>query len=56
MSGVVALVIGVAITVLVSLWQTAPWTLGQALLAVGVSTFFGAFFSAYFTDKRADTG
>ena len=44
-------VIGLLITFLVSIFVETPWGIGQVLAAVGVSTFFGAFFATFFARR-----
>ena len=45
-NGVLAALIGVVITVAMTFVFETPWQTGQILIAVVLSTFFGAFFSA----------
>lgn len=44
-SGLIGLVIGLAATYLASLIWPTPWSLGQAFIAVGITSFCAAFFA-----------
>lgn len=43
-SGLIGLVIGLCATYVASLIWPTPWTLAQALIAVGIASFCAAFF------------
>jgi uncharacterized protein YacL len=51
-SGAIGAAIGILITWLVSFIFPTPWTIGQAFIAVGVASFFAAFFGVLFNRQR----
>lgn len=44
-SGAVAVAIGLGVTYIISLAIEPPWDIGGVFLAVGLASFFAAFFS-----------
>lgn len=44
-SAIIAVVIGVALTAVAAAFWATPWTLGQAMVAVGAASFCAAFFA-----------
>lgn len=51
-SGMIALMIGLLITFVVSYIWFPPWTLTQSFIAVGTASFFAAFFAIYLRRQR----
>jgi hypothetical protein len=50
-SGLIGLVIGLAVTFLIALLFPPPWSLYQILTSVGFAAFFGSFFTSLFMPR-----
>lgn len=52
LSGLVGALISVVIVAVLSVIVPTPWTLGAIVIALGVSSFFAAYFTRYFAGRR----
>jgi presenilin-like A22 family membrane protease len=56
LAGIIGVIIGCAITFVVSLVNQPPWELGGILVAVGMASFFGPFCTALGTMNKQSSG
>jgi hypothetical protein len=50
-SGLIGTIVGLSATWIASLVWFPTWTLSQAMIAVGIASFFAAYYSAFFVTE-----